>query len=326
MVAAWRPACSIEHLRRRAQMLAAIRRFFDQRQVLEVETPLLCRATGTDPQLDFFSSDYLAPPMRQTLFLQTSPEFAMKRLLAAGSGSIYQICKAFRNGEAGRFHNPEFTILEWYRVGFNLQQLMAEAAELLRSLLAADGLPMPVVQISYRQLFRDSVGLDPLVFKRETYAAYAAEHGLQDAISLCGNDHAMWLDFIFSHRVQPAMAASTLYLVYGYPSIQSSLARNCVDDPRICERFEILVNGVELGNGFFELADPVEQEGRFDREIAYREQNGLPAVAKDLYLLDALASGLPDCSGVAIGLDRLLMLATGSESIAEVLAFPLANA
>lgn len=250
----------------------------------------------------------------------------MKRLLAAGSGSIYQICKAFRNGEAGRFHNPEFTILEWYRVGFNLQQLMAEAAELVRSLLAADGLPMPVVQISYRQLFRDSVGLDPLAFKRETYAAYAAEHGLEDAISLCGNDHAMWLDFIFSHRVQPAIAASTLYLVYGYPSIQSSLARNCVDDPRICERFEILVNGVELGNGFFELADPVEQEGRFDREIAYREQNGLPAVAKDLYLLDALASGLPDCSGVAIGLDRLLMLATGSESIAEVLAFPLANA
>ncbi|BBL59372.1 EF-P lysine aminoacylase EpmA [Methylomonas koyamae] len=326
MAAAWQPACTIEHLRRRAQMLAAIRRFFDQRQVLEVETPLLCRTTGTDPQLNFFSSVYLAPPTRQTLFLQTSPEFAMKRLLAAGSGSIYQICKAFRNGEAGRFHNPEFTILEWYRVGFDLQQLMAEVAELVRSLLAADGLPLPAIQISYRQLFLDSVGLDPLVFQHETYAAYAAGHGIAEAIALCGNDHALWLDFIFSHRVQPAMAAGTLYLVYGYPAIQSSLARNRSDDPRVSERFEVFVNGVELGNGFFELADPDEQERRFDREIAYRDRNGLPAVAKDRYLLEALASGLPDCSGVALGLDRLLMLATGSESIAEVLAFPLANA
>lgn len=174
-------------------MLAAIRRFFEVRDVLEVETPLLCPATGTDPQLDFFSSQFNSPPNRPTLFLQTSPEFAMKRLLAAGSGSIYQICKAFRNGEAGRYHNPEFTILEWYRVGYDLRQLMLEVAELLQQLLQPFRAELPTQQISYQQLFLDSTGLDPLVFCISDYQAYAAANALPEASELCGNDHDLHL-------------------------------------------------------------------------------------------------------------------------------------
>ncbi|MGR8929274.1 MAG: EF-P lysine aminoacylase EpmA [Gammaproteobacteria bacterium] len=323
MTTGWRPAADIQQLRRRAQLLVAIRRFFAERDVLEVETPLLCHATGTDPNLDFFSSQFRNSPQNQTLFLQTSPEFAMKRLLAAGSGSIYQICKAFRNGEAGRYHNPEFTILEWYRVGFDLQQLMDEVIDLLHAVLLST---VPVVRVTYRQLFNELTGLDPLVFSGDLYRRFAYEQGYPEADELCGEDHALWLDFLFSHYVQPRMPSGTIYLVYAYPSIQSSLARLCAGDPRVSERFEVFVSGVELGNGFFELADAAEQEARFDLEIAYRQANGLEGVEKDGRLLDALRFGLPDCSGVAIGLDRLLMIASACDSIEQVLAFPFASA
>ncbi|WP_415880276.1 EF-P lysine aminoacylase EpmA [Methylomonas sp. TEB] len=323
MTVSWQPSCPLVHLRTRAQMLAAIRRFFEARDVLEVETPLLCPATGTDPQLDFFSSQFNFPPSQPTLFLQTSPEFAMKRLLAAGSGSIYQICKAFRNGEAGRYHNPEFTILEWYRVGYDLRQLMAEVAELLLQLLQPFHAALSTKQISYQQLFLHATGLDPLIFCVSDYQAYAAANALPEAVDLCGDDHALWLDFIFSHCVQRMMDKNTIYLLHSYPAIQSSLARLHVDDPRISERFEVFINGVELGNGFYELADPQEQEARFDKEIAYRLSHDLPVVSKDEAFLQALKFGLPDCSGVAIGLDRLLMIALGSESISDVLAFPV---
>lgn len=250
----------------------------------------------------------------------------MKRLLAAGSGSIYQICKAFRNGESGRSHNPEFTILEWYRVGFNLQQLMDEVAGLLLDLPAPVFKGLSVRKASYRQIFQEITGLDPLEFDRLAYLSYAQGAGFAEANQLCGEEHVLWLDFIFSHCVQPAMTEGTLFLVHSYPAIQSSLARISADDPRVAERFEVFIDGMELGNGFFELADPLEQEARFDREIAYRLRQGLPAVEKDRRLLDALQAGLPDCSGVALGLDRLLMIAGGSRNIDDVLAFPLANA
>jgi elongation factor P--(R)-beta-lysine ligase len=307
-------------------MLADIRRFFADRDVLEVETPLLCRATGTDPQLDFFSTTLHSPPNNSTLFLQTSPEFAMKRLLAAGSGSIYQICKAFRNGESGRSHNPEFTIMEWYRVGFSLRQLMDEVSELLQGLLAPAFEALNVRQVSYQRLFREITGLDPLVFDEQAYSLHAQTAEFPEAIGLCGNEHGLWLDFLFSHCVQPAMAEGTLYLVHDYPAIQSSLARIHPDDVRVVERFEAFVNGMELGNGFFELSDAVEQETRFDREIAHRQAHSLASVEKDHLLLDALRAGLPDCSGIALGLDRLLMIAGRCRSIEEVLAFPLRNA
>lgn len=307
-------------------MLAEIRKFFAERGVLEVETPLLCSATGTDPQLDFFATALHIPPAHPTLFLQTSPEFAMKRLLAAGSGSIYQICKAFRNGESGRLHNPEFTILEWYRVGFSLQDLMDEVAELIRLLPGAIFETLTVKQVGYRQLFLDCTGLDALVFDAEAYSRFARAHALPEAEFLCENRHDLWLDLLFSHCVQPAMSRDTLYLVYDYPAIQSSLARLRSDDARVAERCEVFINGVELGNGFFELADAAEQEARFEREIAQRRAQGLSDVEKDRRFLAALQAGLPDCSGIALGLDRLLMIAGNCRRIEDVLAFPLAHA
>ena len=326
MSANWQPVAGFRQLQQRAQLLAVIRRFFERREVLEVETPLLCRATGTDPQLDFFSTQFHNHPQAKTLYLQTSPEFAMKRLLAAGSGSIYQICKAFRNGEVGRFHNPEFTILEWYQVGFELQQLMDEVVELLLTLLSEFMPALSVMQVSYQQIVVELIGLDPLVFDRPTYQQLSKDLGAPEADGLCGDDHAMWLDFLFSHHVQNALPKDAICLIHSYPAIQSSLARICSDNKSVSERFEVFLNGLELGNGFFELNDADEQASRFEREIVYRQVHGLPPVEKDPLFLHALQAGLPDCSGVAIGLDRVLMLASGCESIQQVLAFPVGNA
>jgi lysyl-tRNA synthetase class 2 len=250
----------------------------------------------------------------------------MKRLLAAGSGSIYQICKAFRNAESGRLHNPEFTILEWYRLAYDLPQLMDEVAELLQGLLASVFDSLTIRKVGYQQIFQEITGLDPLVFSLPAYRDFARRCAYAEAIELCGDEHVLWLDFVFSHCVQPAMCKETIFLVHGYPAIQSSLARIDSGDPRISERFEVFINGIELGNGFFELADAVEQEARFDQEIAYRRRQGLSAMKKDDRLLAALQAGLPDCSGVAIGLDRLLMIMTGSDRIDQVLAFPVSNA
>ncbi|MEQ1620230.1 MAG: EF-P lysine aminoacylase EpmA [Methylococcales bacterium] len=321
----WQPSCSIEHLRLRAQMLATIRRFFSERAVLEVETPLLSQTIGTDPQLEFFTTEFNFPPSRQTLYLQTSPEFAMKRLLASGSGSIYQICKAFRNGEAGRFHNPEFTMLEWYRVGFNLQQLMDEIADLIAEAFAGQ-LSSETQRISYQDVFKLNTGLDALTFDYQAYCAYALDNQLPEAIDICRHDHAIWLDFIFTHKVQPELGKNALCLVFGYPACQSSLARLNLLDDRVTERVELFINGVELGNGYYELLDANEQNQRFDREIAYRQQNNLPPVTKDHRLIQALEAGMPDCSGVAIGLDRLLMLLSNSASIDQVLGFAVGRA
>jgi len=338
----WRPTCALELLRLRAQMLAGIRQFFADRSVLEVETPLLSHGIGTDPQLEFFTTEYcLSPgmecmpeacqeqarrsPKRQTLFLQTSPEFAMKRLLAAGSGSIYQISKAFRNGESGRFHNPEFTMLEWYRVGFTLPQLMDEIAELIGGLFNGQSL-QETQRISYQDVFVSFTGLDPLMFSYQDYCAYARESGVSEAVSICGYDHAVWLDFLFSHKVQPQLGKNALCMVYGYPACQSSLARINEHNALTTDRVEVFINGIELGNGYYELADAKEQGKRFDRELAVRQQQKMPVSVKDQRLIAALQSGLPDCSGVAIGLDRLLMLLSGSASIDEVLSFPIHRA
>ena len=336
----WRPSCSIALLRSRAQLLADIRRFFAARSVLEVETPLLGHSIGTDPQLAFFTTEYLSPGMvcmpeacqeqarqspQQKLFLQTSPEFAMKRLLAAGSGSIYQIGKAFRNGESGRFHNPEFTLLEWYRVGFTLSQLMDEIAELIEGLFS--GQPLQETQrISYQDVFISLTGLDPLVFSYQDYCAFAEECQLPEAVELCGHDHGLWLDFLFSHKVQPHLGENALCMVYGYPACQSSLARINEQNSQITDRVELFINGIELGNGYYELTDAEEQTKRFDKELTIRQQQKLPVFVKDRHLIAALQSGLPECSGMAIGLDRLLMLLSGSSAIDDVLSFSIHSA
>ena len=318
----WRPTCSLDLLRLRAQTLSRIRQFFSERSVMEVETPLLSHSCGTDPQLAFFTSEYCLSPERQTLFLQTSPEFAMKRLLAAGTGSIYQIGKAFRNGESGRFHNPEFTLLEWYRVGFTLPQLMDETTDLIEALFVGKGL-QETQRISYQDVFFLYTGLNSLEFSYQNYCAYAIESGLSEAISLCEHDHALWLDLLFSHKVQPNLGDNSLCLVYGYPACQSSLARLNEQNDLITDRVELFMNGVELGNGYYELTDAKEQNERFDAELAIRQKNNLPVIQKDQHLIDALAAGLPECSGIAIGLDRLLMLLSDSKSIDDVLGFPI---
>jgi len=322
----WRPRCAPDVMHKRAEMLMIIRQFFQQRAVLEVETPLLCHATGTDPQLDFFSTQFNYPPDNPRLFLQTSPEFAMKRLLAAGSGCIYQICKAFRNSESGRFHNPEFTILEWYRLGFTLQDLMQEVAELFEQLVLPQRPLQILPPISYQDIFQQATGLDPLNFDLPRWQAFARCENLHEAIEICAEDHGVWLDFIFSHVVQPQMKAGCLYRVYHYPAIQSALARIHPENPQLAERFEVFIDGVELGNGFRELTNADEQEQRFEREIAWRRQHRLPEVEKDRRFLAALQTGLPECSGIAIGLDRLLMILLNKTSIDEVLIFPVARA
>jgi lysyl-tRNA synthetase class 2 len=327
----WKPSCDIKYLHLRAEMLRTVRNFFYNRTVLEVETPVLCQATGTDPQLDFFSSFYHTNPNKkqitdQQMYLQTSPEFAMKRLLAAGSGSIFQICKAFRNGESGQLHNPEFSILEWYRVGFTLEQLMDEVTELIDEVLIGYYCKEAIVKISYEELFFQHTELNPLVFCQNSYANYAAENAISEANDICGNDHSMWLDFIFSHKVQPVLANQSFAMVYGYPAIQSSLARINQENTAIVDRFEVFINGIEIGNGFFELSDAKEQEKRFDSENKSRELQGKQQVVKDKLFLASLESGLPDCSGIALGLDRLLMILANASALKDVIAFPFDSA
>ncbi|QXP87968.1 EF-P lysine aminoacylase EpmA [Methylococcus capsulatus] len=321
----WRPSCPPAMLRRRAELLRKIRRFFAEREVLEVETPLLSHGTVTDPHLSVFSVGGGSDGSSR-LFLQTSPEFAMKRLLAAGSGSIYQICKAFRRDESGRFHNPEFTLLEWYRVGFGLDELIEETDALLQ-ILSENIRPLAASEhLSYRESFLRHAGIDPLDAGFADFAGCAASHGLQEAEAICGTDRSIWLDLLFSHLVQPHLGRGRFTFVRDFPAILPSLARFKPDDERLVERVEVFLDGLELGNGFFELCDPLEQEYRFERDIAARIDAGLPVPEKDRRLLDALKAGLPDCAGIALGIDRLLLGLHRLDAIADTLAFPLAKA
>ncbi len=325
MISSWEPACSLELIRLRAELLQAIRCFFYAENVLEVETPILCQAIGTDPYLDFFSTCQQAGA-QETLYLQTSPEFAMKRLLAAGTGSIYQITKAFRKGESGRYHNPEFTLLEWYRQGYDLQQLMGDV-ELLLSQLLPDGYFSEKAQrVKYADIFYQYTGLDALQFDRPRYSLVAGQLGFSEAISLCADEHTTWLDFLFSHVVQQHLGQAGLCMVYDYPACLPSLARLKLDNPLVVERVEVFIRGIELGNGYYELQDVQQQNSRFEQEILLRQRNGAEKVRKDERFLAALQSGLPDCSGIAIGLDRLLMIISQADRIDEVLAFPIENA
>lgn len=304
-------------------MLAAIRAYFAAQGVMEVETPLLCQGIGTDPHLDFFTVPVTGAAPR---YLQTSPEFAMKRLLAAGSGSIYQIGKAFRQGEAGRRHNPEFTLLEWYRVECGLDGLMDDMESLL--LQVADGRLQPgsARRASYREVFLQYTGLEPLEATFQELADYAAGHGLPEAQALCGQDRPLWLDLLFSYQVQPHLGQTGLCFVHSYPACFPSLAQTQPSDARWVERMELFWQGIELANGFHELGDAAEQAARFAAEQQTRQAHGQPVPEADPRLLAALQHGLPDCSGVAIGLDRLLVLLSGTGHIDQVLAFPFGRA
>ncbi len=316
MATVWRPSASRETLRQRARLLTAVRAFFAERGVLEVETPLLSAATVPDLHLASLSCTQEAAGVRLRRYLQTSPEFAMKRLLAAGSGAIYQICKAFRDGEAGQLHNPEFTLLEWYRPGFDHHRLMDEMDELLAVVLGS----RPARRSTYGEVFERHTGIDPhhasiLDLRR------AAEVGGVEISGAEPTERDDWLHLLMSHLVEPHLGRGRPTFIHDYPASQAALARVRPGDPALAERFEVYVESVELANGFHELTDAAEQRRRFEADIERRRAAGLEDVAIDERLLAALESGLPECAGVAVGIDRLVMLATGQREVGKVMSF-----
>ncbi|WP_147652369.1 EF-P lysine aminoacylase EpmA [Vulcaniibacterium gelatinicum] len=320
----WQPTAGIDALRLRARLYALVRGFFAERGVLEVETPVLSRAGNTDPNIASFSLEFSgrtdgAP---RTRWLRTSPEYPLKRLLAAGVGDCYELGRVFRDGEAGGRHNPEFTMLEWYRVGWDHRRLMDEAAELVQRALALVGRRAARTDTSFRALYRERLGLDP--FTADEAALRAALGEVRIAPEGLTRDD--WLDLLMTHRLQPSFPSDQLLVVYDYPASQCALARIRPDDPPVAERFELYLGPLELANGYHELADAAEQRARFERDRAVRAQRGQPVPPLDEALLAALAHGLPGCAGVALGVDRLLMAMLGTDRIADVLAFDFSHA
>jgi lysyl-tRNA synthetase class 2 len=307
----WRPGASREAFETRAGLLSDIRSFFAARSVLEVETPVLSRYGNTDPNIGSLAT---AAPHR---YLRTSPEFAMKRLLAAGFRDIYELGRVFRAGESGRYHNTEFTMLEWYRTDMAYLDLAEEVVDLVRACGrgAFDG--WPVERSSYRDLFRKQAGLDPYFCSETELADCAAERG----VAAGPFEHGELLDLVMAEVIQPALPGECFTIVFDYPPEQAALSRIRNDDPPVAERFEVYLGQQELANGYQELTDPGEQRARFERENRKREARGQEQVTIDSGLLDALEAGLPECSGVALGVDRLLMSMLRIDDIDAVLAF-----
>ncbi|MFM2591182.1 elongation factor P--(R)-beta-lysine ligase [Vibrio sp. TBV020] len=319
----WQPTASVAQLRQRAEILAKIRQFFATRDVLEVDTPAMSHATVTDIHLHTFQTEFVGPGYADgsKLYFMTSPEFHMKRLLAAGSGCIYQINKAFRNEENGRYHNPEFTMLEWYRVGFDHHKLMDEMDALLQLVLDCG----TAERMTYQQAFVDVLGVCPLEATMAELKAVARTLGLSDIADPEG-DRDTLLQLLFSIGVEGKIGQQAPAFVYDFPSSQAALAKINQQDPRVADRFEVYFQGIELANGFHELDNPQEQLNRFEADNAKRIEMGLKAQPIDRHLIAALASGLPECAGVALGIDRLIMLAIGCDHIDQVTAFPFPRA
>ncbi len=319
----WQPSASIETLKQRAAIIRTIREFFFARSVMEVETPCLSQASVTDEHLHCFSTQFVGQGYAQglPLYLQTSPEYAMKRLLAAGSGCIYQIGRAFRNEENGRHHNPEFTMLEWYRVGFDEHDLMDEMDELIQLVLATQ----PAVRFSYQQAFIQHLNIDPLQATLEELKEIASAEGFAD-IAQVETDRDVLLQLLFCMVIEPRIGQESPCFVYDFPASQAALAKLNQDDPRVAGRFELYFKGKELANGFNELTDAREQRARFEADNAKRATKGLAPVELDEHFLAALETGLPDCAGVALGIDRLVMLACEKSHIKEVLSFDVERA
>lgn len=320
----WRPGASHERLALRAALLARAREFFAARGVLEVDTPLIVNAAVSDvyihsAEVSLASTGGTAGTA--SFFLHTSPEYAMKRLLAAGSGDIYQICHVARGFESGRLHNPEFTLIEWYRLGFSLAALMDEVEVLVRDLLGARAPARAAERLSYREAFQRELDLDPFTTDTAQLARTAAAHGFS---AVASRDE--YLDALMGSVIGPKLGDGGLTFIYAYPASQAALARLDPENPRAAQRFELYAAGIELANGFHELAAVAEQRARFEADNAERRRLGLPAHPLDERLLAALAQGLPDCCGVALGFDRTLMLACGAEHIDEVVSFPTSRA
>ncbi|QFU02572.1 Elongation factor P--(R)-beta-lysine ligase [Halomonas sp. THAF5a] len=319
----WRPSAEIATLRERARLIAEVRAFFAEREVWEVETPVLGHGGSTEVHLASLSAEATTPAGCERLWLQTSPEFHMKRLLAAGSGPIFQLARSFRDGEVGRRHNLEFTMLEWYRPGLGLEALIEETAALVMRVLGrgAEDEPGPLRRRRYRELFREALGIDPFSASLETLRRLAGERG---GLSMADSDRDGCLDLLMSFVIEPELGRDGLDAVVDYPASQAALARHRrdpEDGALVASRFELYLGGLELANGYDELTDAAEQRARFTEDNASRRALGLPGVDVDERLLAALESGLPAGSGVALGLDRLIQLALGKASVAEVMAF-----
>ncbi|MEJ2383859.1 MAG: EF-P lysine aminoacylase EpmA [Xanthomonadales bacterium] len=306
----WRPGASRHVIETRAHLLADIRSFFAERGVLEVETALISPTGNVDPNIESIVT-------ADDRYLRTSPEFMLKRLLAAGLRDIYEMGRVFRAGEAGRNHNPEFTMLEWYRTGMTYLDLADEVAELVRACGRGRFNGWPVKRIPYRELFRRETGLDPLLCGETELEDCAAERGVRTGPL----DRQEWIDLLLAEVVQPALPGEQLTVVYDYPPEQAALARIRPGDVDMAERFELYLGQAELANGYQELTDPVEQLARFERDARQRERRGQERIPIDLRLVAALQAGLPECSGVALGVDRLLMAILKLDRIDAVLAF-----
>jgi len=339
------PSASWDVLRRRAELLRAVRAFFDEHGFLEVETPLLSADTVVDRHLEpipvWFDSgspgtgvsslDAPQPILPATgaptaseppKWLQTSPEFAMKRLLAAGAEAIYQVTRAFRQGETGPLHNPEFTMVEWYRRGDGLDAGMGLLSELCEALLARG----PAERITYREAFERFAGVDPFAISNESLSAAVSRIGVTAPEGLATDDRDGWLDLLLVEKVAPRLGRATPTILYDFPSGQAALACIRPDDPPVAERFELFVDGLELANGYHELLDPEELRRRNRATNERRAADGMRILPEESRLLAAMESGLPAASGVALGFDRLVMVATGAKCLAEVIAFPIDRA
>lgn len=319
---AWRPVAGVDILRLRARMRSRIRAFFDASDALEVDTPALSGSAPTEPRVEPLRARVLDEPR----FLQTSPEFPMKRLLAAGVGDCWQLARVYREGERGRWHQPEFDLLEWYRQGFDQYELMEEVEAVVAATLARERRVPGADYIAYSEAFRRFAGVDPLTAHMDELRSAADDNGLAPVPGLAADDRDGWLDRLLTGIVAPCFAPDRLTFLYNWPASQAALARIDPDDSRIAARFEAFWGELELANGFHELADAAEQRARFEAENRTRRAEGLPVIPLDERLLAALEAGLPDCAGVALGFDRLVMLAAGADTIDAVLPFPFERA
>ena len=319
----WKPTASLKAVQMRARLNGLIRKFFADRAVLEVETPILSAAGNTDPNIESFQLQFSGPSSAGAAqrWLRTSPEFALKRMLAAGVGNCYELGRVFRNGEMGRLHNPEFTMLEWYRLGWTHHQLMDECAELIKDALRMAGRSASIRESSFRQLYQDNLGMDPLTASEAELRAPLAVFDINPQ-DLTRDD---WLDLLMTHLIQPSIPDNRILMVYDYPKSQSALARIRQGDVPVAERFEVYLGSIELANGYRELNDSDEQRERFERDLSRRRKRASALPPVDQRLLNALPS-LPDCAGVALGVDRLLMSMLGSDRLADSIALPFDRA
>jgi len=315
----WRPSADLDVLRWRAAMLGRIRAYFSAEQVLEVQTPLVSAAAASDPQIESIAAQPASGPRR---FLQTSPEYPMKRLVAAGIGDCYQVCPVFRDGESGRLHNPEFTMIEWYRVNFGVAELQQDVDRLLRN--ACEGIrSFPIARrVTYREAIAAACGIDCRAAEIDEIRSVLTARNIEPA-GAADWDRDAWLDLLMGAVVGPGLGHDAPVFVRDYPASQAALARLRTESDGHCvaERFELYLDGVELANGFHELGDPLEQRQRFEQDLEIRRARGQPGNPLDQRLLGALGHGLPDCAGVALGFDRLVMVALGLPILAAAMSF-----